>query len=305
MTPPEVSVVVCVHNGARNLPQLFDALSRQTLPRERYEVIVVDDASTDDTVDVIEQAGFRPVRAPEQVGLPRARNIGIAEAKAPVLAFTDDDTVPAPDWLERGLERMSEDGVDLLAGGIDLPLGSNPGIIALLDASAHFNQEDYVKRGFGAGANLWVKTDVARSIGGFNDRLAAYGGDDNDFGQRATDAGARLVYAPEVSLQHPPREKARVLARKRYLLGYGLAAHRRYSAGSMSRTPRLFLQRGSYRPRNLVNFERLGRMGHTPRGLRRVALQVLGWLLLQLPRVYGDLRGEIAFRKQEGSRDPA
>jgi GT2 family glycosyltransferase len=305
VSAPEVSIIVCVHNGARNLPHLFEALSRQTLAPERYEVIVVDDASTDDTVDVVERAGYHPVRAREQVGLPRARNLGIAQAKAPVLAFTDDDTVPAPDWLERGVERMSADGVDMLAGGIELPLGSDPGIIALLDASAHFHQEDYVTRGFGAGANLWAKTDLTRSIGGFNDRLAAYGGDDNDFCQRAIDAGARLVYAPEVSLQHPPRQTARVLARKRYLLGYGLAAHRRYSAGSMSHTPKLFVQRGSYRPRNMVNFERLRRMGHEPRGARRVALQVMGWILLQLPRVYGDLRGEMAFRRHDGARGTA
>ena len=290
---PEVSVVVCVHNGARDLPNLFAALRRQTLDRERYEVILVDDASTDATADLAErEPGVRLIPADGHIGLPRARNVGMRAARAPVIALTDADTTPEAEWLELGIERMKETGADLLAGGIEVPLGERPSISAELDAATHFDQESYVERGYGAGANLWVRTDLQARIGGFNERLAAYGGDDNEFGQRATGAGATLVYAPEVKLAHPPRETFRALARKNYKLGYGLSAHRRHNAGPLGATPRLFLQRHQYGPRHrMLKLERL--RGPRPEGLHLLRLWLGRWLFIQLPRVYGDFRGEL------------
>jgi len=297
VTGPAVSVVVCVHNGADDLPRLFTALREQTLERDRFEVLVVDDASTDETAALSErEPGVRVISAPEHIGLPRARNVGMAEAAAPFIALTDADTTPDPRWIELGLLRFTEGDADILAGGIDVPLGDRPSVAALLDATSHFDQENYVKRGFGAGANLWLRSDLLPRVGGFNDKLAAYGGDDNEFGQRATAGGARLVYAPEVRLAHPPRDLP-ALIRKRYLLGFGLAAHRRHNPGPLGRTPRLFLSRSAIWPPHGVNLDRMRRAGHEPGKRDRWRLRVASWLFLQLPQVWGDLRGELAFRR--------
>jgi len=293
-----VSVVVCVRNGARDLPRLFVALRAQTLARERFEVILVDDASTDDTVALAErEPGVRVVRAPGHVGLPRARNIGASVATAPVLAFTDADTEPDPRWLELGARRFAEDAVDLLAGGVPVPLGERPSLAAMLDATTHFDQEAYVERGYSVGANVWVRRPLFHRLGGFNERLAAYGGDDHEFGQLATESGARLVYAPEVLVSHPPRTSLRVLARKRYRLGYGMAAHRRYRRGPRRPMPRLFLQPRAYVPHRGVDLRRLSAAGFEPRGLEEARLQAVRWLYVHLPRVFGDLRGEIALAR--------
>ena len=95
MCAPTISVVVPVLNGARSLPALLDALTRQTLGRDRFELIVVDNGSRDRTAAIALAAGARVIGEPRR-GRARARNTGVAAATAPAIAFTDADCVPAP-----------------------------------------------------------------------------------------------------------------------------------------------------------------------------------------------------------------
>ena len=167
------SVVVCGHNGARSLPALLGALAGQTLARNRFEVVYVDDASTDDSVGVVERSRLaRVVRAETRIGLPRARNAGIRAARGAVLAFTDVDTMPGERWLENGWRRFEDPAVGYLAGGITMPVGRKPSIAALVDATTYLDQELYVELGYAAGANFWVRRSVADRVGGFNEQLA-------------------------------------------------------------------------------------------------------------------------------------
>ena len=137
------------------------------------------------------------IESPIHVGLPRGRNIGIRACRAPIIAFTDADCVPDRDWLERGIERMEHDGADILAGGITIPIDHDDSTAAFVDSATYLDQERYARRGFGAGANLWVRRDVFERAGYFNEELEAYGGDEEDLCHRAVANGARLVYAPE------------------------------------------------------------------------------------------------------------
>ncbi len=292
---PRVSVIVAARNGAAFLPSLFAALREQTAPAEWFEVIVVDDGSDDETPDLVRSSGIaRLVQADGHVGLPAARNLGIREARGRVVALTDADCMPESTWLERGWANFAVEGVDVVAGAITVPLGERPSIATLLDSSRFFDQERAIERGFGIGANLWVRREVFGRVGLFNEQLAAYGGDDDDFGQRATAGGAKLVYAPNVNLFHPPRERFRDLARKAYRLGYAMAAQRRFAGGVMRGTPRLFLNWKMWLPRRRIyRLERLTERGVHP-GLRERALMLVGqYLFVQLPRVVGDLLGEL------------
>ena len=99
MSGPEVSVVVCSYNRAERLARCLEALGRQTF-RDRMETIVVDDASTDGTAEVAAAFGVRLVRHRENGGPAAARTSGARSALAPIVAFTDDDCVPAETWLE-------------------------------------------------------------------------------------------------------------------------------------------------------------------------------------------------------------
>lgn len=293
---PRIAVVVTARNASSHLPCLLEALRLQTLSRRDFEFVLVDDASSDGTPDIGRTwPGSLVIESPTHVGLPRGRNIGIRACRAPIIAFTDADCVPDRDWLERGIERMEHDGADILAGGITIPIDHDDSTAAFVDSATYLDQERYARRGFGAGANLWVRRDVFERAGYFNEELEAYGGDEEDLCHRAVANGARLVYAPEAHVRHPPRRRLRDLMRKAYRLGYGLAAHRRHNAGPLGQHPRMFLQWRSYTPsRRIYNLDRARAQLPGRIGLRRLAaMYAVQHLCIQLPLAFGDLMGEL------------
>jgi GT2 family glycosyltransferase len=298
-----VSVVVCGHNGAHWLPELLGALGSQTLARERFEVVYVDDASVDGSAGLVGESGLaRVVRADTRIGLPRARNAGIREARGEVLAFTDVDTIPDKRWLEAGCLRFADPAVEFLAGGISMPVGPRPTIAALVDATTYLDQEIYVASGYAAGANFWVRRSVALRVGGFNERLENYGGDDEEFGWRLRAAGVGLVYAPEVRLTHPPRTRLRDIARKAHRGGYSLAVRRRIGTGALSGNRPLFQQvRPFLPPKRLRRLPRVVQLDYEPTVLELVQMHVARYVCVQLATIVGDYVGE---RRWQGRPAP-
>jgi glycosyltransferase involved in cell wall biosynthesis len=290
---PSVSVIVPVRNGGEQLEVLLGALARQTLPRERFEVIVVDDRSTDDTPGRVRRSGFaRLVVAPIRGGSYAARNLGIVEARGEILAFTDGDCVPAPDWLERGLVAASN-GVDLVAGHIDMPLGERPSASALVDYARHLNQERAVSEGFGATANLWTRRDVIERVGRFNDKLIS--GGDTEFGHRALARGAVIRYAPEVVVTHPARSHPCELARKGYRLGFGAAQQRHHAeSGVLRARKRIWARPGAYKPSlRVYGTERLEANGLRLSPLQRVQMPLVEYFFVRLPIAAGNFSGAL------------
>ena len=292
-TTPRVSVIVTARNEERRLPLLLETLRRQTLSRDELELIVVDDGSTDATAMLaVAESGALVVRAPDHVGLAAGRNLGVRAARAPILAFTDADCLPAPDWLELGLARFAAEPIDILAGDITIVLERMTGS-ALVDAAWHLNQERYVERGFAAGANLWLRRALVEDLGGFDERLGLYG-EEEELCQRATRNGARIVYAPEVHVDHPARETVCSLSHKAFLLGLGLAAHRRLNEGTLGGVGRLFADPREFLPQRRINgLERLRRRGVNPTTLLLARMYIAQQFCLVLPKVIGDLAGEV------------
>ena len=110
----DVTVVAATHNRADRLAALLDALRAQTLGTERFDVVVVDDTSGDDTADVLAAAQARGdlaltvLRHATGRGPAAARNAGWRAARAPVIAFTDDDCRPSPSGCRRGWRRWRQ-----------------------------------------------------------------------------------------------------------------------------------------------------------------------------------------------------
>jgi glycosyltransferase involved in cell wall biosynthesis len=100
---PVLSVVVCTFNRIRFLPECLDGLMRQTI-QDQIEVIVVDDGSAEDTLSVVARYNVAFVALATNQGLSAARNAGIAVARAPIVAFTDDDVIVPDDWCESLLD---------------------------------------------------------------------------------------------------------------------------------------------------------------------------------------------------------
>src|SRR5206468_4590408 len=93
---PRISVIVCTYNGARTIRDCLEALERLTYAD--YEVIVVDDGSTDTTAAIARRYNCRLIQT-ENRGLASARNTGLRAARGEIVAYIDDDAYPDPDWL--------------------------------------------------------------------------------------------------------------------------------------------------------------------------------------------------------------
>ena len=225
-----MSVIVPVYNARAGVSRLLDALAEQTLDLP-YEVIVVDDASTDSIVEgVASTLDVRCLRLQQRSGSYAARNAGLDVASAPILAFTDADCVPLPTWLECGLNAL-EPRVDMVAGHVAAELPSRPTAAALVDAIRFLDQQMYAQLGYGATANLFVRRSVFERVGRFNPRLRS--GGDRELGLRATEAGATIHYAQDAVVMHQSRSTLRDLAAKSMRIGRGMASHRLYAQGRL------------------------------------------------------------------------
>lgn len=177
MSAPYVSVVVPTCGRADLLARCLEALEHQTLARSHYEIIVADDSEL-------------------RSGPAAARNRGWRKARAPIVAFTDDDTVPAPDWLERGLEAIKEH-IDAASGRIVMPIPAAPTDYER-DAQG-LEHSEFVT------ANCFVRRRVLERLGGFDEGFRMAWREDSDLHFSLLKSGARLVHAPRAVVVHPVR----------------------------------------------------------------------------------------------------
>jgi glycosyltransferase involved in cell wall biosynthesis len=184
------------------------ALESQTLPREDFEVIVVDDASDP-------PLAHAHARLDRPLGAYAARNAGLLAAGADAIAFTDADCIPDPGWLAAGLAALRT--APRAAGRIEMIGGA--GFVERLDRARFLRQERYVAEGFGATANLFVRREVFDAVGPFDPRLRS--GGDAELGRRATAAGFPILFAEDAVVRHPCRRTALELLSKAHRVGLG------------------------------------------------------------------------------------
>lgn len=216
---PALSVLVAARNAERDIGDLISCLERQTI--DDFEVLLTDDASTDRTAAIARESPLFDVESFDvHRGYPAALNTAARRATGEWLALTDADCRPAPDWVEQGM-RAAEDaeGEVILAGHIEMPLGTSPNLAMLVDAVSYLDQERYAADGLAAGANLWTPRAVWERLGGFTEGFGTYGGLDTDYCVRAKELGVSVVYARKVVVEHPPRRRIRDVARKSFHLG--------------------------------------------------------------------------------------
>ena len=202
---PEISVVVPTWRRPDLLERCLTALTHQTLAPHRYEIVVCDDGPDDATFELTQRFAraqterglhidYLPIRATQ--GPAAARNAGWRHARAPVVAFTDDDTIPDAHWLERGLAALT-DGVGAAAGKIVVPLPPQPTDYEA-DASG-------LERAEFATANAFVRRDALVAVGGFDERFTAAWREDSDLQFALLSIGARIVQATDALVLHPVR----------------------------------------------------------------------------------------------------
>ncbi|MGI8802692.1 MAG: glycosyltransferase family 2 protein [Solirubrobacteraceae bacterium] len=204
MPAPSISVVVASHERPLRLLWLLNALEEQTLEHDRFEVVVCHDSRGDRTARLLDEHPLTAAGVLRSVAItpgrnpPGAqRNVGWRLARAPLVAFTDDDCRPPPTWLERALAAAVANPGAIVQGATH----PDPDELGLLHACAHpHTQEieppvDWVQT-----CNVVYPKDVLERAGGFDERFE--GGEDTDLAWRARAGGAPLVGAPEALTYH-------------------------------------------------------------------------------------------------------
>lgn len=201
-------MVVATYNRASRLTNLLAALRAQTLPRDRFEVIVVDDASTDGTAAALEhesqrgELGLKVIHRERNGGWAAARDQGWRLASADVVAFTDDDCEPDPDWLAAGLRAFARQPQAIVQGRTE-PM---PGEFEQLTRfSRPFTRTIRVPEPDPAFqmCNVFYPRSVLERTGGFDTQAFVRApGEDSDLAWRAIEAGAATAFSPEARVYH-------------------------------------------------------------------------------------------------------
>src|SRR5688500_8808816 len=213
-----VSVIIPVYRDWSRLALCLDALERQTLGSDAFEIILANNEPDGDCPLARLPANARFVDEPRP-GSYAARNAAIATANGRVLAFTDSDCVPDPQWLERGLELLAAEPGTRVTGPI--PVFREPGssyLAFVYDFHTAFKQAQAVAKGSCATANLIVARNVFDQVGPFNPALVS--GGDTEWGERAHRAGVPIRYDERVRVAHPARRTlAEIIRKKRRVAG--------------------------------------------------------------------------------------
>lgn len=220
MSIPFTSVIVPVYNEESNITALLDSLFAMDFPRERYEIIIVDNNSTDATKDIVQKYPVILLQQKEKQNSYASRNLGIEHATGEILAFTDGDCTVDKYWLSRSVSILAQNPIiDIVAGKAVITF-KKKNLFSFIDEIRHLKQDKYVSKGRCATVNMITRKALFANIGLFRDDYVS--GGDFEWSLRATRNGARIVYSDDVVVFHKARETFKSLAQKRARVGYGV-----------------------------------------------------------------------------------
>jgi glycosyltransferase involved in cell wall biosynthesis len=202
-SPPEISVVVATHDRAGRLAALLQSLREQTASSERFEVIVVDDASSDETPSLLDrelargELRLRVVRSERSGGPATARNIGWRAAGAPLVAFIDDDCVAVPSWLEEGLRASAATPGAIIQGRVD-PIPAESSAVSPFTRTLRIHTAGpYYQT-----CNIFYPRSLLDELAGFDEFFTMPGGEDTDLAWRAISTGTPTAFADRAQAYH-------------------------------------------------------------------------------------------------------
>ncbi len=225
---PIITVIVCVLNGEKHLPELKASLNKQSFDSKKVRYLLVDNGSKDRTVALAGSLGFEVVRCRKR-GVTHARQKGWKKAKTRYIAFIDVDCRPPESWLESAVDQLEGKNH---TGAVGFRLTSpTPTTLAekhivqegLLETD-HFWKGNALSFPFLVTAGMVVRRDVLMAIGGFDESLGECGGEDADLCWRIERAGWELVYLQDNPITHLHRSTILGMLKQAHWYGRGSTA---------------------------------------------------------------------------------
>lgn len=228
-TQPFVSVVIPTFNRPARLDSCLAAFTRVRYPKDRFEVIVVDDGSPQDLRPVVERhAAVAPIRYLRQQnqGPAIARNFGLGHVRGQLVAFTDDDCEPAEGWIAALAAHASDHPDAAIGGRVINALPANP------YSAASQMLVDYLYEYFNSGGgrtalftsnNIAFPAETLRQLGGFDQNFALAAGEDRELCDRWMRQNLPLFYVPAAEIRHSHQLSLTKFWRQHF--NYGRGAH--------------------------------------------------------------------------------
>ena len=203
------SVIICTYNRSHLLGRVIRSLACQSVPADKFEIIVVDDGSTDGTARLCamireELPNLRYLSTGKNLGLACAENIGVRSAQGKFLLFIDDDCIAQKDWVE--CQTAALEGQPIVAGAIASPVSSYIKLCHNLSQfHAFMKRRKTAEMESLAGANMGLRPSVLKDLGGFDEESKA---PDWEIMLRARSKGYPIYFAPEAVVLHDPDRKS-------------------------------------------------------------------------------------------------
>lgn len=221
MEEPLVSIITPVFNAEDKVVPFLEAVLQQEYPRVRYEIIVVDNGSTDQTRDKME-AFSKDITLLQRTDIQSpyaARNKGLSQASGEILVLLDVNCTPLPHWLQSGVNRLKDPNVDLVGGKVSFTFSKEETLGEWYDSLLFVDMEDLIRRGNScAGGNLFFKRKVLEEVGYFPEDQRS--GMDLYWTKKASNNGFNLVYDGQAEVYYPAR-KLKPLLNKIFRVGTG------------------------------------------------------------------------------------
>lgn len=206
---PTFTIVIPTRDRPRELKICLESLVLLDYPRDRFDVVVVDDADKPSLAAIVspfqDRLNIRLLDHSRSAGPSVARNRGAANATGEFLAFTDDDCTPAEDWLRRLAARFETSPKHLIGGRVINALLENPFSTAshvILDVAYEYYDPQQGRGHFFPTSNFSLAADRFRELGGFNESWPLAAAEDREFCYRWLQRGFSMTYAPEAKVYH-------------------------------------------------------------------------------------------------------
>lgn len=217
---PDVSIVIPTYNGALHILKCLEAIDQQNTSRS-FEVIVVNDGSSDNTIEIVDSKSEVRLISQDNAGPAAARNRGVLESSAEIIVFTDDDCVPTPNWLEEMLVPFADPNVVGVKGAY---LTSQDNVIARfvqIEYEEKYNQlSQYDSINLVDTYSAAFRRKVFIDSGGYDDSFPTASVEDRDFSYRLSNLNLKMVFAPSAKVFHTHVDTLMGYIKKKYKNGY-------------------------------------------------------------------------------------
>lgn len=198
----KISVIIPAYNSAKTIVKTIEAIKEQIGLSEQPEIIVVDDGSKDETLEILNKFKNITVIAQNNSGPATARNAGAKMAKGDILVFTDSDTVPHNNWLKELTSPFENREIKASTGTYSI---ANPKsrLAQLIQSEIEFKHSKYGEFVlFGGSYNLAIRKSLFNEIGGFNEEYKSASGEDNDICYKTLNKGYKIKFVKEAIVGH-------------------------------------------------------------------------------------------------------